>query len=155
MNAKKLFALLLAAVMVLSVLTGCQVKYQEIDLADVIEHEDYTSVYETIGANITIDMVVEDPDTGLATVEYEGTTYELGMDFLSYAMVYNCTPAGEYKTAEDVFNQWEAVHPEMELPGSRSSPVLQPVLRSVQRKDRELCDHSLLGSRRCHYRRFR
>jgi len=106
MNAKKLFALLLAAVMVLSVLTGCQVKYQEIDLADVIEHEDYTSVYETIGANITIDMVVEDPDTGLATVEYEGTTYELGMDFLSYAMVYNCTPAGEYKTAEDVFNQW-------------------------------------------------
>ena len=131
MNAKKLFALLLAAVMVLGVFAGCEedaapettaatqgketqpsettpkeVVYQEIDLADVIEHEDYTSVYETIGANITIDMVNEDPDTGLATVEYEGTTYELGMDFLSYAMVYNCAPAGEYETAEDVFNQW-------------------------------------------------
>ena len=129
MNAKKLFALLMAVVMVLSVFAGCnntkpvettgnndttapadtqpkEVVYQEIDLADVIEHEDYTSVYETIGSKITIDMVVEDPETGLATVEYEGTTYELGMDFLSYAMVYNCTPAGEYKTAEDVFNQW-------------------------------------------------
>ena len=131
MNAKKLFALLLAAVMVLGVFAGCEedaapetaaategketqpsettpkeVVYQEIDLADVIEHEDYTSVYETIGAYITIDMVNEDPDTGLATVEYEGTTYELGMDFLSYAMVYNCAPAGEYETAEDVFNQW-------------------------------------------------
>ena len=80
--------------------------YGEVDLADAIEHEDHTSVYETIGSNITIDMVVEDPDTGLATVEYEGVTYELGMDFLSYAMVYNCTPAGDYATAEDVFNEW-------------------------------------------------
>lgn len=129
MNVKKLLALLLAVVMVLSVFAGCnntkpvettgnnneskptettpkEVVYQEIDLADVVKHEDFTSVYETIGAKITIDMVKEDPETGLATVEYEGKTYELGMDFLSYAMVYNCTPAGEYKTAEDVFNQW-------------------------------------------------
>ena len=80
--------------------------YEEIDLADAVEHADYTSVYNMIGSKVTIDMVTEDPDTGLATVEFEGKTYELGMDFLSMAMVYNCTPAGEYETAEDVYNQW-------------------------------------------------
>ena len=54
-------------------------------------------------------MVTEDPDTGLATIEYEGKTYEAGMDFLSMAMVYNCAvPEGstEYQTEEDVFNEW-------------------------------------------------
>jgi len=128
MNAKKLFALLLAVVMVAGVFAGCQDSgaanttaaggqdtkapeqlvdpvYADADPADAIEHEDYTSVYDVIGANITIDMVTEDGD-GLAFVEYEGTTYELGMDFLSMAMVYNCTPAGDYETEEDVFNQW-------------------------------------------------
>ena len=126
---KKLTALLLALVMVLT-LVACgekapaetqapetqaptqapvEVVYGEINDADAKEHADHTSVYETIGANITIDMVNEDPDTGLATVEYEGVTYELGMDFLSYAMVYNCSvPEGsaDYATQEDVFNEW-------------------------------------------------
>ena len=51
-------------------------------------------------------MVTEDPDTGLATITYEGKTYEAGLDFLSMAMVYNCTPAGDYKTEEEVYNQW-------------------------------------------------
>ena len=117
---KRILTLVLALAMVVAVLAGCapaanndettapktEVQYQEIDLADAVMHEDYTSVYDNIGANITIDMVVEDPETGLATVEYEGVTYELGMDFLSMAMVYNCTPAGEYATAEDVYNEW-------------------------------------------------
>ena len=80
--------------------------FEEIDLADAVEHADYTSVYNMIGSNVTIDMVTEDEDTGLAYVEYEGKTYELGMDFLSMAMVYNCAPAGEYETAEDAYNQW-------------------------------------------------
>ena len=130
MNAKKLLALLLAVVMVFGLVacgggnseteateatqateatesTGAaEVVYEDIDLADAVEHADYTSVYEMIGSNITIDMVVEDEETGLATVEYEGKTYELGMDFLSMAMVYNCTPAGDYATAEDVYNAW-------------------------------------------------
>ncbi len=108
---KKLIAMLLAVMMVVTLFAGCNkpVEYQEIDLNDVVEHKDHTSVYETIGANITIDMVKENEETGLATVEYEGTTYELGMDFLSYAMVYNCSvPANsdKYKTQEDVFNEW-------------------------------------------------
>lgn len=80
--------------------------YEDVDEADAVVRTDYTSVYSQIGANVTIDMVTEDPDTGLATIEYEGKTYEAGMDFLSMAMVYNCTPAGEYETEEDVFNQW-------------------------------------------------
>ena len=116
----------LALVLALGLLTGCaqsgptdptggsqpttpNISYQPIDPADAVEHGDHTSVYETIGKYITIDMVEEDLDTGLAYVEYEGKRYELGMDFLSYAMVYNCAvPEGSAKYAkeEDVFNQW-------------------------------------------------
>ena len=121
---KKLFAMLLVLIMVLG-LAACagegkgngtttapqntKVEYQPIDDADVVTHKDYTSVYDMIGSKITIDMVVEDEYTGLASVEYEGKTYELGMDFLSMAMVYNCTVPAEsekYTTQEDVFNEW-------------------------------------------------
>ncbi|MBR6784077.1 MAG: hypothetical protein IKM32_05215 [Clostridia bacterium] len=73
--------------------------YQEIDLADVVEHKDYTSVYDMIGTKVTIDMVEEDEDTGLAYVTVDGVKYELGMDFLSGAMVYNSPD-------EAAFNQW-------------------------------------------------
>lgn len=73
--------------------------YQEIDLADVVEHKDFTSVYEMIGSKVTYDMVEEDEDTGLAYVTVDGVKYELGMDFLSSAMVYNAPD-------EDTFNQW-------------------------------------------------
>ena len=127
---KKLFALALVLVMVLALFAGCNsadnkdgtttaptkgqnadkpVVYQDIDEADAVVHADFTSVYDMIGQEVTIDMVVEDEFTGLATVTYEGKEYELGMDFLSMAMVYNCTvPADstEYATQEDVFNQW-------------------------------------------------
>ena len=121
---KRIISLTLALMLVLGLFAGCGSNneepvattpvatepagpaYEEIDLADAVEHADYTSVYSKIGSNVTIDMVTEDEETGLATVEYEGKTYELGMDFLSMAMVYNCTPAGEYETAEDVYNAW-------------------------------------------------
>ena len=127
---KKLFALALVLVMVLALFAGCNsadnkdgtttaptkgqnadkpVVYQDVDEADAVVHADFTSVYDMIGQEVTIDMVVEDEFTGLATVTYEGKEYELGMDFLSMAMVYNCTvPADstEYATQEDVFNQW-------------------------------------------------
>ncbi|MBE6585143.1 MAG: hypothetical protein E7645_01300 [Ruminococcaceae bacterium] len=79
-------------------------EFQAVDPADAVEHSDFTSVYDMIGSKITIDMVTE--KDGLAYVTYEGVEYELGMDFLSMAMVYNCTPAGAYTTAEAVYNQW-------------------------------------------------
>ena len=47
---------------------------------------DFTSVYEKIGDKVTIDMVEE--RDGLAYVTVDGIEYELGMDFLSRAMVY-------------------------------------------------------------------
>lgn len=72
---------------------------QPIDLADVVEHKDFTSVYDMIGSKVTIDMVKEDKATGLAYVTVDGVEYELGMDFLSGAMVYNSPD-------EDAFNQW-------------------------------------------------
>lgn len=79
-----------------------------VDENGAIVHQDYTSVYKKIGSKITIDMVEEDED-GIATVTYEGKTYELGMDFLSMAMVYNCSvPEGsdKYKTEDDVYAEW-------------------------------------------------
>lgn len=79
---------------------------EDVDVADAVVHSDFTSVYDKIGSKVTIDMVTEDPETGLATITYEGKEYEAGLDFLSMAMVYNCQPAGEYETSEDVYNQW-------------------------------------------------
>ncbi len=86
---------------------GSGVAYEAVDPKDAVSHGDRTTVYDTIGKNITIDMVQED-ENGLAWVDYEGTRYELGMDFLSFAMVYNCAvPEGsQYQTQEQVFNQW-------------------------------------------------
>ena len=112
MSMKKLLSLALAFIMVLGVLAGCKPEeesiYQPFDPADVVAHTDHTSVYETVGSKVTIDMVEED-DMGLAFATVDGVKYELGMDFLSYAMVYNCSvPEGstEYTTQEDVFNEW-------------------------------------------------
>lgn len=80
--------------------------YEDVNAADAIVHADYTSVYSKIGSQVTIDMVEEDEDTGFAYVTVDGVKYELGMDFLSMAMVYNCQPAGEFATDEDAYNEW-------------------------------------------------
>ena len=134
MKSTKIFSLILVVVMCFSMLASCnlfggnegggnegggnnggnnngggnEVVYQPIDLADVVVREDYTSVYEMIGSQVTIDMV-EENDDGLAFVTVDGVKYELGMDFLSMAMVYNTkVPADseKYETEEDVYNEW-------------------------------------------------
>ncbi len=109
MNKTKIFALVLVLAMIVSVLASCGgVQYQDIDLNDVVERTDYTSVYEEIGSEVTIDMVDVNED-GLAFVTVDGVTYELGMDFLSMAMVYNTKVpenSTKYTTEEDVYNEW-------------------------------------------------
>ena len=84
---------------------GCKKKNDGTVLDDVILREDYRSVYQAIGDRVTIDMVTED-ENGLAYVVLDGATYELGMDFLSMAMVYNVRPVGEFERSTDVYNEW-------------------------------------------------
>ncbi len=93
----------LGAACLFSACGGCG-KGNEDFLDDVVLREDYRSVYSTIGKNVTMDMVEE--RNGRAYVTYEGVEYELGMDFLSMAMVYNTRPVSGYATATDVYNEW-------------------------------------------------
>ena len=75
---------------------------------------DYTSLYEAIGDQVTVDMVEE--EDGLAFVEVDGERYELGMDFLSMAMVYNATTADEYNMWWKLYIQrWNYLVPEVPL----------------------------------------
>ncbi len=70
--------------------------------------KDYISLYEKYGKDVTIADVTED-ENGHAYITKDGTKYELGLDFLSRAMVYNVdVPANseKYKTADDVYAQW-------------------------------------------------
>lgn len=85
--------------------TGCTRKKGEDVSADVVYREDFSSVYAEIGEKVTVDMVREGED-GSAYVTVDGKEYELGMDFLSMAMVYNVTPAGEFATPTEVYNEW-------------------------------------------------
>ena len=126
MKKLRILSLLMALLMVLPLIVACSgggdgettpgteaptdapVVYQPIDEADAVAHKDFTSVYEAIGADVTIDQVVED-EQGLAYVTVDDVKYELGMDFLSMAMVYNvAVPENhdKYKTADDVYNEW-------------------------------------------------
>lgn len=115
MRKIRILSLLLVLVLVAGCIMACdntekpdesdkKPEFQKVDLADAVEHKDYTSVYDMIGSKVTADMVVE--KNGSAFVTYEGKEYELGMDFLSMAMVYNCQPAGKFATAEDCYNFW-------------------------------------------------
>ncbi len=103
MEKKSLFISALVAVCVLPV-TGCKKKTQENFLSDVVYREDFRSVYDAIGEKITIADVTE--RGGLAFVKSDGVEYELGMDFLSMAMVYNTRPSGNFTTAQAVYNEW-------------------------------------------------
>lgn len=113
MRKLRIFALVLALLMILPLAVACKkkekaVEYEAIDPADAVEHEDFTSVYNKIGSKVTIDMVQED-EAGFAYVTVDDVKYTLGMDFLSMAMVYNTkVPDGStvYKTEEDVYNMW-------------------------------------------------
>ena len=85
-------------------LGACKNKTDEGILNDVVKRTDYRSVYGEIGGKVTLDMVTEKDGLVYATVD--GKEYELGMDFLSMAMVYNAKPSGSFSTPEEAYNEW-------------------------------------------------
>jgi len=150
---KKLLAILLAAMMLVSVVacgktttttTTAQTKGTGENATDTADEglvlpnsdfpnitgkeygKDYVSLYEKFGKEVTIADVEEDPDTGFVYITKDGKKYELGLDFLSMAMVYNTeVPEGDstYETADDVYaawwkyyiTRWNALLPEVPL----------------------------------------
>jgi ABC-type oligopeptide transport system substrate-binding subunit len=76
---KKLACLLLAVVMVLSLApmaaAADAVESPEFEVSKLVGltyGEDYSTLYEAVGKNVTIADVTEDPDTGLAYIEVDG-----------------------------------------------------------------------------------
>ena len=132
---KKFLALLLAALMVLS-MVACgsnepaateaapaatdaavetptdpadEILYAELKtLANKEYGVDYVSLYSEFGDTVTIDQVIEDDENGNAYIEIDGVYYTLGLDFLSRAMVYNTSvpEGGEWETEDDVYATW-------------------------------------------------
>ncbi len=103
MKKNKRFAICALCVSAM-VFTGCRPAEDGSVLDDVVTREDFTSVYDTVGDRVTIDTVYERDGVAYATVE--GKEYELGMDFLSMAMVYNVTPGGAFADEDAVYNEW-------------------------------------------------
>lgn len=121
---KKLLSLVLAAAMLLSLAPAAFAEEAEAKTLTGKEYGvDYTSLYSQFGKDITIADVIEDEETGFAYIEKDGVEYELGLDFLSMAMVYNAVPAGDYETADDAYaawwrlymQRWNALLPEIPL----------------------------------------
>lgn len=106
MKGKKLLVVSLTALPL--ILTSCGGGEKHDPSKDAVTRDDYTSVYDEIGTKVTIDMVEEDAN-GLAFVTLSGKKYELGMDFLSMAMVYNMDypeNSTKYQSQDDVYNEW-------------------------------------------------
>ncbi len=112
---KKLMAMLVALLMVFSMVGFASAdeivpvespEFTTMTLGQYEYGKDYVSLYEKYGQNITIADVTEDEETGFGYITVDGKDYELGLDFLTMAMVYNTTPAGEYETEDDVYAAW-------------------------------------------------
>jgi ABC-type transport system substrate-binding protein len=88
----------------IATLFSCAPRGEDV-LENVVQREDYTSLYDTYGKSITLNEVTED-ENGLAYIEVDGQKRELGMDFLSMAMVYNATPTPAFPTATAAYNEW-------------------------------------------------
>ena len=128
-NTKKLLAFLLAGCMMLSVVacgnknvptetptsapttgdtTQTEVPAEVKSLIGKEYGTDYVSLYEQFGKDVTIADVTEDLETGFAYIERDGVKYELGLDFLTMAMVYNTSvpEGGTWASADDVYANW-------------------------------------------------
>ncbi len=72
------------------------------------EDKDYVTLYDKFGKDASIADVEEDEETGLAYfLAPDGNKYELGLDFLTMAMVYNTNPEGtDFDTEDEVYAEW-------------------------------------------------
>ena len=161
---KKILALLLVAMMVIS-LAACnnnetpdnsqsesqsessQVEEPEAVVAELKSLKnkeygvDYVSLYSKFGKEASIADVEEDPETGFAYIEKDGVKYELGLDFLSMAMVYNTDPAGsDYANADEVYvawwklymQRWNALLPEVPLYSNEYYDLYNAKIKGVE-----------------------
>ena len=153
---KKILALLLAALMVLS-FAACNKPAEEpenssSDVKELVDPEyltlnnkeygvDYVSLYSKFGKETTIADVTEDPETGFAYINKDGKDYELGLDFLSMAMVYNTDPEGtQYDNADDVYaawwklymQRWNALLPEIPLYSNEYYDLYNAKIKGVE-----------------------
>ena len=104
---KKLLSLVLAAAMLLSLVPAAFAEEAETKSINGKEYGvDYTSLYSQFGKETTIAAVTEDEETGLCYIEKDGVEYELGLDFLSMAMVYNTQVVDGWDTEDDVYATW-------------------------------------------------
>ena len=104
---KKLLSLVLAAAMLLSLVPAAFAEEAETKSINGKEYGvDYTSLYSQFGKDTTIADVTEDEETGLCYIEKDGVEYELGLDFLSMAMVYNTQVVDGWDTEDDVYATW-------------------------------------------------
>ena len=104
---KKLLSLVLAAAMLLSLVPAAFAEEAETKSISGKEYGvDYTSLYSQFGKDTTIADVTEDEETGLCYIEKDGVEYELGLDFLSMAMVYNTQVVDGWDTEDDVYATW-------------------------------------------------
>ena len=107
LNMKKLLSLVLAAAMLLSLVPAAFAEEAETKSINGKEYGvDYTSLYSQFGKGTTIADVTEDEETGLCYIEKDGVEYELGLDFLSMAMVYNTQVVDGWDTEDDVYATW-------------------------------------------------
>lgn len=101
--------------------------------------KDYISLYDKFGGEVTIADVKEDPNTGFAYIEKDGQTYELGLDFLSMAMVYN-TVCPEFGDEDKVYaewfkyyiTRWNALMPEIPLYANEYYDVFNAKIKGVE-----------------------
>ncbi len=160
---KKLLALVLVAVMMLSMFACSPANNDDeiienvplaerksivgktfgakIDGTDLFPADaDYTALYEKYGKDVTLDDVVEDAETGLAYIVRDDVRYELGLDFLTMAMVYNATATDEYPTADDAYaawwrlyiQRWNYLLPEIPLYGNEYYDLYNTKIGGVQ-----------------------
>ena len=101
---------------------------------------DYCSLYDQFGKDVSIADVTED-ENGLAVLNVNGESYELGLDFLTMAMVYNTNPEGtEFETEDDVYaawwkyyiTRWNYLLPEIPLYSNEYYDVYNAAIKGVE-----------------------